>query len=165
MVWHLLTTQPQREGVVFGHLIGRGIPAYMPSVPVTRNRGVRKIKTTLWVPMFRSYVFVAPECGRHYQLATGSPCAHRFLSFDESHISVVPEEEVARVRQTEEKLRLDAKKPIAERLYKPGDVIRIVEDLWEGIMARVRGVDSRGRVTLQGPMGRIVVQAHQIEPA
>src|ERR1700686_2852035 len=54
-LWHVLTVEPQHEGVAFAHLVARRFGPYLPEVVTTEV--IRGRKRDVHRPMFRGHLF------------------------------------------------------------------------------------------------------------
>jgi transcriptional antiterminator RfaH len=178
--WFILCTEPRREGTAMGHLIGRGMRAFMPTELHTRNAGRRVTKVAL--PMFPGYLFVriAIRAGLFMRVET-VPGIMRFLRVGERYATV---DEVAidelrfhmlcgldtRPECTEKELA----KSDREKLRKPfvpmvKQQAKLVTGPFGGLVATITSVDPKGRISLLldlfGRETKINVDADEIAAA
>ena len=55
-LWHVLSVEPQHEGVAFAHLVARRFGAYLPEIITTEV--IRGREHDVHRPMFRGYLFI-----------------------------------------------------------------------------------------------------------
>ncbi|MCC7416160.1 MAG: transcription termination/antitermination NusG family protein [Acidobacteria bacterium] len=96
--WYAVWTQSHFEHAVHGHLAGKGLHVFLPTVGVwTRRRGARRVAER---PVFPGYLFVRDAMDRETHLAIRrTPGVVRLLGERWDRLSSIPDEEMQAIRQ------------------------------------------------------------------
>lgn len=151
----------QGKGIRF--LEKYGVPRWCPTMP--RSRTSHRKRAVVDIPMLRNYVLI-PAPFFDSSAVQHAPGFHRFMIVNEA-LALVRNDELEPLRDLEKMLNdpnyvADDGKP----KYKRGDVVKMVDGVWAGVIAKVEWVDRSGMIQLDGcKLGRLKVRAEQIEPA
>lgn len=149
-MWHILTTEPQRELAVAAGLVGYGVTIYLPTYPVrvacAPNTG-KKLRI-VDRPMFPGYLFARLADGDAWRAMHRVSGIAGYLRGPEGP-KLVSEVGIDLVRQSEKAL-LAASKIEREKPFKPGDHVRIDEDgnPWTGLDGVVERLDKADRAVI-----------------
>lgn len=143
----------------------RGVTVWCPTVPSFRDRPRSKKRMLVLRPMLLRYLLVpAPFFeSATIQRTTGF---YRFLVVND-RLALIPNAALNELREIEKEMNdpkyLEGKK---RPRYKAGDLVRLVDGVWAGIIRKIEAVDSRGMLTLDGGNpGRIKVCSDHVVPA
>ncbi len=131
--WLAVYTKPRHEKVADQNLQEKGIESYLPLVKRTRLWKDRKKK--VWMPLFKSYLFVRiPLNETLYVLQTYG--VHHIVRFNDSY-GIVPEHQIEAIRQILE----GGFVPENDDYYEVGEEVEISYGPLQGI----RGIISTKR--------------------
>lgn len=164
----IFDSSKQGKGIRF--LERYGAPRWCPTMPRPelkhgRPGEVKRSKVLRDVPMLRNYVLI-PAPFFDSAVVQNAPGFHRFMIVNES-LALVRNDELEPLRNLEKMLNdpnyvADDGRP----KYKRGDLVKMIDGVWAGIIAKVESVDRSGMIRLDGcKLGRLKVRAEQIEPA
>ena len=149
-MWHILTTEPQREFAVAGGLAGYGVTVYLPTYPVrvacAPNTG-KKFRI-VYRPRFPGYLFAQMANGACWEATRRVGGVKGYLRGPEGP-KLISDAAIALVRQSE-KTMLPESKIEGEKPFKPGDHVRIDEDgnPWTGLDGIVKRIDKSDRAVI-----------------
>ena len=102
-LWHVLTIEPQHEGVAFAHLVARRFGCYLPELVTTEV--IRGRKRDVHRPMFRGYLFVLVfGFEAHWRRIFACPGVTGVL-MNGGHPAIVPDEAMRIIQAQEHILR------------------------------------------------------------
>lgn len=166
--WHILLSEPQCEFKVAEWLLYRGLRPYVPAL---RKHTLMRFhrRRSITVPMFRGYVFLQDDPSRddlwdEVHLARG---ARGGLHFGGSP-AMLSDETVEKVRDTERRVAEQSFLKRKSHGFRLGQRVRVDADPFVGLGIVERLGDSERITVLMGLLGRqarILVPAHQVQPA
>lgn len=161
--WLIALFDGSRQGKALRFLADRKVPAWSPTMPRWRTfHGKRRVNQ---IPMLRNYVLI-PAPFFDSAAVTLSPGFHRYLIINNG-LALVKNDELEPLRALEKYLNDPSNITKEGRpKYKRGDMVKMVDGVWSGIIAKVESVDRSGMIRLEVcKIGRMKVKADQIEPA
>ena len=176
--WTIMHTGPKQEMAAVAQLKRDGYAAYCPCV--TKWVRVGRSRTIKHVPLFPRYVFVGMKAGASKSL---NACLWaKPLTLDNGNIPFIGGALVYALSDTQEAGAWDEAKSdaineaertrIAKKAsehFKTGDMVVVVDDIWEGFSAQVVHASDSERVvllmTLFGRASKVTVTLDQIRPA
>lgn len=149
-MWHILTTEPQREFSVAAGLVGYRVTVYLPTYPVRVRAAPNTGKQFRAVdkPLFPGYLFARMASGGDWKAVHRVSGITGYLNGPEGP-KLISDAGIALVRQSE-KAALAASKIEREKPFKPGDQVRIDEDgnPWTGLDGVVERLDKFDRAVI-----------------
>ena len=139
--WHLLHTKPKQEKFALRNLEEQGYQCYLPTLPSEKLR--QGALTISDIPLFPRYMFI--------RLGDGDACkgagpvrstkgVSRLVSFGNQ--PAIVEDELIDILHTRE----SATQSEPERLFKPGEKVRLTEGAFAGIEGIYQMADGERRV-------------------
>jgi transcription antitermination factor NusG len=163
--WHVVLTEPNREGTAATHLGEAGYSAYVGFFKKSvRQNFFRRRKVT--VPIFPGYLFLHSDPAlfeENYAAIKNMKGVRSIMTWDGSPV-VIPDAAIDRLRATER--RLAGMKPMLP--FKAGDKVDVEMEGWTLRLATVEALDDEDRISiLTDFMGRVVrmtVSANRLKP-
>lgn len=160
MMWHILTTEPQREVSVASGLVGYRVAVYLPTYPVRVKAAPNTGKQFRIVdrPLFPGYLFAKMADGACWEAVHRVGRVSGYLRGPEGP-RLLSDAAIALVRQSE-KAMVEASKAEREKPFKPGDHVRIDEygNPWTGLTGVVERLDKSDRAVI------MLIAAHSAWP-
>lgn len=140
--WVVLSTHPHKERFALDNLLRQSFPAYCPMIRVSA-RHARRTRQTLR-PIFPGYVFAAVDCETETWRPLLSTFGVRGLVRTGDRPSYLPDGFVAALRARE--IEGAIVRPASP--YRVGQVVRIVQGAFDGLLATVIDMDDSERLVV-----------------
>lgn len=145
--WLVLIVEPQQEVRTHVTLKSYQLRTYLPLVPFTTTRGVRRTKVTVYRPMMRGYLFVHEQAVEDLLLLNRPLPIHGFLKFDD-RAARVADSDLRKVQNIEEEL---AKPKPIQSIWDVGEIVRIIEGPFTGFNATITDLANATRIRVDVP--------------
>lgn len=143
-LWYLLRIQPNREMTVEDRLRDRGVSVYLPKEKRTvRGMWSRRVLRTM--PIFPGLLFVPDFDADMRRLKSLAEGIIGFVTFGDRAAYASPKTMHA-IRNVEN--MLDVPPSQRERMYKIGQLVRIVDGPFDMFEGKIERLDSHGRLRI-----------------
>lgn len=141
MHWYLVHTKPRQEKCALENLQRQGYPCYLPTLPSEKIR--QSVLTVTDEPLFPRYLFIRlgqGESAQSWAPIRSTKGVSRLVSFG-SEPAKVSDSLVEALRAQEASVQAEP-----ERLFKPGERVRLTEAPFAGIEGIYQMADGERRV-------------------
>jgi transcription antitermination factor NusG len=150
MHWHIALTQPGQDRIAAAALRGRSYEVYHPLLPSMVRHGRGRMRQVI-KSMFPGYLFVIDQAnqGWHWLRNTNGIRTGSCLLTINGRLASVDNSIVEEVRMEEQNQIVNSLKHKGITLpYNIGDIVRVGEGPFSGLLGRVSRLDDDGRVCL-----------------
>lgn len=161
--WLIAIVDGARQAKTIEFMKDRGVFVWCPMGYRWRGSGAKRTKVD--APILPSCYLLIPSPFFDWAAVTGAPGFHRFMSAN-GVLALIKDEQLEPLREAVETLNNPPKRETAGHRYRRGELVRMIDGIWQGILTSVVSVDNRGSLILDGGrVGRIKTHAAHIEPA
>ena len=162
--WYAVQAKTRQEALAKEHLARQGFEVYLPLVRHARRRSGKWCPVT--EPLFPGYLFVQLDVGVQNITPIRSTRGVIGLVRFGGELCRVPLDVIGALMRSQE----DRDTPIdPANVFKPGDLVTIVEGPLAGVNAIFQAKSAEARVLLLfdllGRANKVVVSSHQVVPA